>query len=155
MTKFANKTQVSPEKSRAEIEKLLVKYGASSFMYGWENIHAVISFKMNSRLIRFVLPMPNPKDREFVFKQQNSWCEMKEAEKRERLEQAKRQRWRALVLVVKAKLECVESGITTFENEFMAHIVLPDGSTVGKFMAPQIERAYENGKMPLLLGEAP
>ena len=30
----------------------------------------------------------------------------------------------------------------------MANIVLPDGSTVGEFMAPQIEVAYETAEMP-------
>lgn len=66
-------------------------------------------------------------------------------------EKAMRQRWRALALVVKAKLEAVESGITTFEDEFLAHIVLPDGSTVGEFMVPQIELAYRTAVMPSVL----
>ncbi|MCF7821873.1 MAG: hypothetical protein K9M17_05480 [Mariprofundaceae bacterium] len=59
-----------------------------------------------------------------------------------------RQAWRALNLVVKAKLEAVESGITTFEDEFLAHIMLPDGSTVGHLMRPQLEAAYDSGSMP-------
>ncbi len=33
----------------------------------------------------------------------------------------------------------------------MAHIVLPDGTTVAEFMAPQIEQSYESGKMPSML----
>lgn len=33
----------------------------------------------------------------------------------------------------------------------MAHIVLPDGSTVGQWMAPQIEQAYTTGRMPSML----
>jgi hypothetical protein len=41
--------------------------------------------------------------------------------------QAYHQRWRALALAIKA----VESGIATFEEEFLAHIALPNGSTVG------------------------
>jgi hypothetical protein len=53
--------------------------------------------------------------------------------------------------VIKAKLEAVESRIAEFESEFLANIVLPDGQTVGKFMQPQVEKAYKTGKMPLLL----
>jgi hypothetical protein len=41
-------------------------------------------------------------------------------------EQACRQRWRALALVVKAKLEAVQSGIATFEDEFLAYTMLPE-----------------------------
>jgi hypothetical protein len=70
---------------------------------------------------------------------------------RKAYEQAERQRWRALALVIKAKLEAVESGITEFEREFMAHIVLPGGGTVGDWMLPQIEQAYSSGQMPAML----
>lgn len=45
----------------------------------------------------------------------------------------------------------VEAGITEFETEFLAHIVLPDGETVGSWMRPQLERAYAVGRMPELL----
>ena len=59
--------------------------------------------------------------------------------------------WRALNLVIKAKLEAVECGISVFEDEFMASIVLPSGDTVGDFMKPQIEQAYISRTMPSLL----
>lgn len=68
-----------------------------------------------------------------------------------RWEQACRQRWRALLLVVKAKLEAIETGIATFDGEFMANIVLPGGGTVGDWMTPQIERAYLTGAVPAML----
>ena len=42
-----------------------------------------------------------------------------------------RRRWRALLLVIKAKLESVESGIETFEEAFASQIVLANGQTVG------------------------
>jgi hypothetical protein len=54
-------------------------------------------------------------------------------------------------LAIKAKLEAVEQGITEFESEFMAHIVMPDGKTVGHHVLPQISAAYSTGKMPKLL----
>ena len=67
-------------------------------------------------------------------------------------EQACRSRWRALALAVKAKLEAVAIGITTFEDEFMAHIVMPDGLTVGEHVRPRIASAYESGQVTPLLG---
>jgi hypothetical protein len=70
-------------------------------------------------------------------------------------EQAVRQRWRALALVIKAKLEAVESGISEFESEFMANIVLPDGKSVGEWMRPQIAEAYRIGEMPSMLPMLP
>lgn len=60
-------------------------------------------------------------------------------------------RERALYLIVKAKLEAVEAGISTVEREFFYDIVLPDGRTAGEWMAPQIEAAYQTGQMPAML----
>lgn len=66
-------------------------------------------------------------------------------------EKACRQRWRALALVIKAKLEAVESGISVFEDEFMANIVLPGGRTVSEEIRPMIATAYKTGQVQALL----
>ena len=58
---------------------------------------------------------------------------------------------RALALTIKAKLEAVECGITIFDEEFLAHIVLPNGRTMGELYVPQIEHVYETKEMPPLL----
>jgi len=149
MTKFAEKTSVSSDRSRAEIEKTLTRYGASKFMYGWEESAALIAFEMEERRIKFVLPLPSLLDSDIC--KTDKGRERSAAQQEAAFEQAVRQKWRALALVIKAKLEAVESGITVFEDEFMAHIVLPDGKTVGDFMRPQIKQSYETKKMPALL----
>ena len=46
------------------------------------------------------------------------------------------------MLVIKARLEAVTAGISTIETEFLANIVLPDNTTAGEWMLPQIDRAY-------------
>ena len=66
-------------------------------------------------------------------------------------EQEERRRWRALVMIIKSKLESVETGIVEFEDEFMAQIVLPNGETMSEHARPMIARAYETGDMPPLL----
>jgi hypothetical protein len=48
-------------------------------------------------------------------------------------------------------MEAVDTGISTIEREFLSYIVLPDGQTVGEWMAPQLETAYTQGNMPVLL----
>ena len=68
-------------------------------------------------------------------------------------EQACRQHWGALLLIMRAKLEAVESGITTLESEFLANIVLPDRGTVGQWLAPQVDEAYATGRMPPTLAK--
>ncbi len=146
---YAENTTVSTDKSRAEIEKNLQHYGADQFMYGWDQERAMIAFRMKGKQIKFVLPMPDKNDTAFTKtptgKPRNATAAHKE------WEQACRARWRSLNLVIKAKLEAVETGIAIFEDEFMANIVLPNGSTVSQFMLPQINQAYEKGTMPKLL----
>ena len=154
MAKFAANTEVSAEKSRSEIERTLSRYGATAFMYGWEGSRAVIGFRAHNRMLRFVLPMPDKKAREFTHtRHENEWSqrELSQAESEKRYEQAIRQRWRALALAIKAKLEAVDAGITEFESEFLAQIVLPNGQTMADHSKSFIERAYESGEMPLLL----
>lgn len=152
MSRYAENTSVTSEKSRAEIEKTLERYGADQFMYGWDQEAAVVGFRMQNRMVRFVLPMPSRADPQFTRTPARGYARTPE-QVHAAWEQACRQRWRALALVVKAKLEAVESGITTFEDEFMAHIMLPSGETVGQWMKPQIELAYNSGTMPSLLPE--
>jgi hypothetical protein len=50
--------------------------------------------------------------------------------------------------VIKAKLEAVESRISTVEEEFLAHSVLPDGRTYGDFAVPQIDEVYRTRELP-------
>jgi len=149
MTHYAAKTTVASDRSRAEIERILERYGASSFMYGWQRERAIVAFEMHDRRIRFELPMPNREDRAFT-RTPTSLVRTEKA-RQEAYEQAVQQRWRALALVIKAKLEAVESHISSFEQEFMANIVLPSGETVGESILPQVEIAYKGGVLPSLL----
>lgn len=156
MTRFAEKTDVSASRSRDEIERTLERYGADQFLYGWQEASAVLGFRMNGRHIKFVLPLPSRDDEAFNIYLRGSVRYQRESEQALKLwEQATRQRWRALSLVVKAKLEAVETGITTFDDEFLAHIVLPNGATAGEWLKPQVEDAYRLGTMPALLPMLP
>lgn len=147
MSKYAAQTNVSSELSRLEIEKTLIRYGAEGFAYATTQGRAIIGFSMNERQIKFVLPLPVLSE----FRLTPTGRVRTENSQYEAWEQACRQRWRALNLVIKAKLEAVECGISVFEDEFMANIVLPGGQTVSDFMKPQIEQAYISGEVPRLL----
>ena len=150
MTRFAENTTVGADRSRAEIEKNLTRYGADSFCYGWQGSIAILGFKMANRNVRFTLPMPDKNSEEFRTTPTGR-RKRNDAAAFAAWEQATRQRWRALALVVKAKLEAVESGITTFEEEFLAHIVLPGGETVGGWAGKHLEKAYQTGNVPALM----
>lgn len=147
MGKYASQTNVSSELSRLEIEKTLIRYGAENFAYATMQGKAVIGFTMCDRQIKFMLPLPMLNE----FALTPTGRTRTENSQYEAWEQACRQRWRALNLVIKAKLEAVECGISVFEDEFMANIVLPGGGTVSDFMKPQIDQAYISGTVPKML----
>ena len=148
--RYAENTQVPSDRSRAEIETTLRRYGASAFGYGWDENAAAVMFRLNGRQIRFRLPMPDPGERRFTHTEGRGLVRSASAQEAE-YEKAVRQSWRALALVIKAKLEAVAAGITTAEEEFLAHTVLPNGSTVGEWALPQIAQAYQRNEMPALM----
>lgn len=150
---YASGTNVDSGKSRSEIERTLSRYGATSFSYGWESGRAAIAFVADERHIRFVLPLPDRNERQFTHtpstKKPRTALQV-EAE----YDKAVRQKWRALALVVKAKLEAVNAGIVTFEQEFYAHTVLPNGRTVYEHTHEAVQHAYLTGDVPPMLAIA-
>lgn len=150
---YAEGTSVSVEKSRAEIESLLRRHGATGFISGWGKESAFIMFLMNDRQIKFVLPVPDRADPKFTHKSYSGkQSTPRPIEKQHEVwELACRERWRALALVIKAKLEAVAAGITIFEDEFLAEIVLPGGQTVAETIRENIAIAYRDKRLTKLL----
>lgn len=139
MTKrFAETTRVPVIQSRGEIEKLLSRSKCQQFgtAVDYTVNKARVQFTAHGRIVRFVVALPDPKK----FRDDRS------------REQEERRVWRSLLLVIKAKLEAVATEIATFEEEFLAHIVMPNDKTVAEMILPQIAESYQTGRMPLALG---
>lgn len=152
MARFASETTVPVEKSRAEIESLVTKYGASEFQSGWKAGEARIGFRIRNIDVRFILPIPDKTEKRFTHKKDRYGFEkpMPEAQRQKAWEQECRQRWRALALVVKAKLEAVECGISTIEQEFLAFIVLPNDMSMMDWLKEEALPMIVSGEQPRL-----
>lgn len=126
---FAEYTKVPVDKTRSDIEQMMTKAGATHFASFLEPGKAMIGFRLKDRNIRFDLPLPAKIS-----------------------DQQRRSKWRALMLVIKAKVESFESGIETFEEAFLAHIVV--GGTGGRTVYEEIKEplalGYEGKDVPLL-----
>ena len=148
---YATNTTVSVEKSEAEIKRNLLRHGADQIgvMQGDEG--AMVMFRMNGRTYRFALRLPMRDDKEYTHyvhgRSRRPVARSEEAAERF-WEQACRSHWRALNLVIKAKLEAVDAGIVTFEDEFMPHAMVNPKQTLGEIMKPQLEAYYAEGKPP-------
>ena len=157
MTRYAAKTEVPVEKTRAEIEATVRRYGADSFLSGWEGDSAMLQFRCAGRFVKFVMILPSREEDRFCVYLLGSVRYRRKSEQAAKLwEQACRQKWRALALMIKAKLEAVESGIVTFEEEFLAHVLMPDGRSLYEHAKAPLAHAYDTGGSQALLpgGEA-
>lgn len=130
---YAADTKTPVAQTRVEIEATLTRFGATAFAFAMQAKGATLMFECAGRRVRFELPL------------KNDTTEAKTAKHH-------RERWRALFLCIKSKLVSVEANIETFEDAFMAHVVMPDGQTVGERVKPQIADQYKGGNMPLMLG---
>lgn len=149
MARFAEGTAVNIDRSRLEIELLVKRFGATEFAYATrENPPcAMIGFRLGNLNVKMLLPYPKRED--FALTERGKT--RTEAAAATAWQEDVKRRWRTLALVLKAKLAAVDDGISTVEREFLSDIVLPDGSTVSQFMAPQLRLAAEQGKMPEVL----
>ena len=131
--RYAEGTTVPVSRSKVHIEGLLKKHGAAGFSYSWLEGAVRMEFLMKGLRIRVDLPALDIRD-----------LTERQAEQRDR------EQWRALLLILKAKLEATEAGISIFEEEFLAFVVLPDGTRVGDIVIPELA-AVAQGKFPLSL----
>ena len=133
---YAARTDVPVDRSQSEIRSLLQRYGADGFMFAETHEQAQLAFKMKDRRIVFRLPLPTRDE----FSKPGAW------------EQAMRTKWRSLLLCIKAKLATVATGIESFDDAFMAHIMLPSGETMSEWAGrEENQRALmAGGNVPLL-----
>jgi hypothetical protein len=148
---YAKGTKTSISKTDEEIKKALRKYGAENFLIGEASGRAQVLFEMHGRRIIIRMPLPPRDDKKFT--RSAAGRSRSESVALEAWTQAGREKWRALLLCIKAKLESVESGVETFEQAFMAHMLLPSGETMSEWAErPDNRAALQGGRMPPLLG---
>lgn len=140
---YAETTSVAVERSISEIVTLVKRAGASQIGQMDDDAFYAIQFTLGDRMIRFRLPWP-ALDTVPTHNGRNQ--ALTRQQRQDRLEQVKRSKARALLLVIKAKLESVESGIETLEQAFLANVVLHGGQTVYDRIAEPIALEYQTGR---------
>jgi hypothetical protein len=133
--RYAQDTKVPAGITKDEIERLLRKGGASQIFSGFDEDtkQITLGWRLDGRNYKLTSSTDRPTRR----------CDEQQIE---------REAWRVLLLLLKAKLEVIAAGGTTFESEFLANLLLPDGTTVGEDVLPKVAHAYETASMPNLLG---
>lgn len=144
MTRYAEGTSVPMERSRAEIERDLGRYGASHFGYMTTPEGAELVFQAKGVRVRLNVKFPplSAFSRTLTGRTRHGGAAQADARDAEI-----RRLWRSLALVIKAKLEAVGSGISTFEREFLADVVMADGRTIGEHIVPRLSEAVSSGRL--------
>jgi hypothetical protein len=137
---YAQGTGTSVDKTRLEIERELEKYGAKRKATMMEPTQAVVYFELHNRHVQFTMPLPTPPDLVGVKRGGKG-------DAARRCQQVHREKWRALLLAIKSKLISVDNQVETFEEAFLAQIVMPNGQTVSELARPALVKAYETGFM--------
>lgn len=133
--RYAADTAVAVEKSKQQIEAMLKQRGATEYGTGWNDTHDRIQFTLKDSRIRFTLPRPKRAD----YLHDRNGRTRRNPVVDAAMAQADRQRWRALYLVIRAKLEAVDAGISILEQEFLAFVVTPNDLTVGDILVPRLQ----------------
>jgi len=149
---YAAGTSVSAEKSRAEIDTLLSKHGAThrGIQVDDHANLAMVAFVVDGLKYRIDVPLPRPEEPK---EKPRGWFNWKEDRRKQFLakeyDQKCRERWRAVVLLLKAKLELVRLGMSSIDREFASDLVLANGQTVFQRLSDQIR----SGNKMLMLGD--
>ena len=134
--RYAARTTVDPGRSRDELEKILERVGADSVATMRDSGAAAVAFRLAGR--NYILRLPYPDGKRMTDSQR---------------EQAIRSHWRAVVLLLKAKLVAIQSGVTTADAEFLAHAMLPTGQTLIEHLRENPDQLTTTGRLMLPGGD--
>lgn len=126
MARYAERTIVPASQSQDSVKKLLRAAGSDQIAVYEAADKSAVAFRVDGRFYRITVPIALKAD----------------------AAQEERRAWRLLLLLLKAKLEAVREGATTIEREFLADMLMPDGSTVAEWTAQPLALAYKEGAMP-------
>lgn len=150
--KAAN-TTVAPEKSRAEVDRMLTRYGAVGFSYA-------INIESGEIKIEFVVPDSKKKDApripvrlpisvrrvyDALYGQPTKWTKDgwvfdPAGYDPRKLQQAERVAWRNLVIWIDAALSAATIGVQTITEAFFAHTIVVDDGGRTERMAEYVAR---------------
>ncbi len=141
-------TDVAVSRSQDEIRRLLRKYGADQVQYAEDHkartltVRFLISVNGRSYGVQLRAAIP-------VIEPVSAHGRSRTAKQIEVMEeQNERASWRAVFYALKSRLESIEYGIETFEQAFLAHMLLPG---TDQTLFEKMQPALEAGKNPFLL----
>lgn len=139
--RYAEGTTVSVDQSRGEISGILAKHGVQVMAWGTRPEGDTLQFDLAGHAFRFTIPRPTVDEirerdsADYVYPHNTDWSA--------KTAQEWRRRWRAHVLLLKAKLEFAEGdGPSTIVRELMPYMLVAGNKT--------LEQVIESGGVKLI-----
>jgi hypothetical protein len=146
--RYAEGTAVPAAQSRQEIERLLAAHGVSRMAWGTGPDGDVLQFELRGHRYKFAIRRPTQIEwNKATGRGTSYWDIWREAEWR--------RRWRAHVLLLKAKIEFGEGDDEATDRELLPYLLLPDNRTLADWASGEGYAEIARGGMPafpLLLG---
>lgn len=135
---YAEGTAVTVASSRGEISGILGNHGVErqGWMTGPDGDQ--LMFELGGHQFRFTIVKPTLAEVRRLYP--NAY------DHQSKLDAEWRRRWRANVLLLKAKLEFIDSGDTTLERELLPYMLTSGGQTIADMVV--------SGKLPMLAASA-
>lgn len=153
---FAKGTTVRVQQTIGDIEQLLARYQASAFKSGWQEDPpiAAVEFDIDGMRFRYAIPLPTIADFEYTAGTQRTRRKRSTAQAQAALDQARRERWRALFLSIKGQLVAVDLGIRTLSEALIGEAVIYNAAgapTVRDWLRPQLTQIADRHRLPPML----
>jgi hypothetical protein len=149
MTLFMETTEIAPERTVQEIQKVLAKYGASAVMMEFDQTRSVaaVAFRydvVGTGSVPFRLPCRWEAIADILRKRagigDQRWAGTWDSDKRRRAaieEKARRVAWRQTFRWIEAQLAYTETGMVKVEEVFFSYIQMKGGKTLFQKHAEQ------------------
>jgi len=127
--RFAQGTDVPVERSRGEITGILASHGVQRQAWASEPEGDTLQFELGGLTYRLRIARPTLEEVAAQWRADGrDWSRVYDP--RTKVDAEWRRRWRANVLLVKAKLEFADSDASTVARELMPYALLRDGRTL-------------------------
>jgi hypothetical protein len=120
-----------PER-RTEMERILTYHGATNIRFGREGEAGFVTFRFKDRTARVCLPLPEKKTRgrdlENALDHWEAGCAVG---------------WELVQNALNSKLYLVRAGLASFEEEFLARLVMADGRNFSEHVSSLVEETFQ------------
>lgn len=144
---YARGTEVSVDRSMAQVRQVLFKNGAQGVAMAESREACSVRFIYDDIPYKFSIQFPSASEPRVVFDKAKRKRTLKQIESF--IEKEKMRLWRAMLLYITAAIEAHNNGLVDLKKSFMANMITSDGKTIYEKVGNDLNRLADNPKFLL------